>query len=388
MIQLLKRRVYHNLNRITISSQALRENFAYFSQTNPHAEIAPVLKANAYGHGLVPIGQWIDKNLKVPFICIDSMHEAYQLRHVGVRTPLLLIGYTFPQNFHTYKALRRISFPVWDQDSLESLNTFQPGASIHLKIDTGMNRLGLLENEIPQWLKLLKTYRRIKIDGIYTHLSKADDPKDYQFTSMQVQTFKHVIKQFESAGYSFKWKHISASAAAVPDTRNHIADPDFNLIRLGLGFYGYNPLTIKKSLPLTPALTLESHLVQIKNLSPGNQVGYGGSYTITKPSTIGIVPLGYADGLDRRLSNKGIVQVETEQNQILTAPIIGRVCMNMTIIKLPANHNWKVGNRVKIISSHNPHPNSITSQARQLNTIPYEILTRLNPTIKRVISSD
>ena len=434
---------YQTLNHILINTQHLKHNYCYYQKANPQAAIAPVLKANAYGHGLTLIGKWIDQNLKVPFICVDSLFEAYELTKAGIKTPLLILGYTDPINFKVWKKLANISFPVFDQETLIMLNKHQPGAKIHLKIDTGMNRLGIQPSRAGEWFKLLKRYNQVQIEGIYSHLSQSDDPDKVDFTKNQIQSFKQVIHEFESRGVRFKWKHISATAAATPfinchsepeqsssvripsinnSNLNHLTDPTFNLIRLGLGFYGYTPFPthlIKSSQALRtsrtlhtsctlctsrphPALTLTSRLAQIKRVEKGSQISYGGTFKAKKDMTIGVLPIGYSDGFPRSLSNQAqftitsLTQHQKSNIKDLTPlPTLGRICMNMTIIDLTSSPfpRGRLGGGfvpssisnppITIISPNPHHPNSVYNLAKLAGTIPYEILTNLNPTIRR-----
>lgn len=376
---------YHTLNNIHINSNALTHNYHFFKQENPQAQIAPVLKANAYGHGLVPVGEWIEKNLSVPFVCLDSLFEAYKLRNAGINLPLLIMGYTHPKNYQVFTRFSGMHITVFDFQTLQALTKYQPHAKIHLKIDTGMHRLGILPPEIPTWIKYLKKNPQSHIVGIMSHLSSADS--DTKYTNHQILDFKQAINKFESAGFSFIYKHIAATAGSF-----HIKDPEFNLVRLGLGFYGYSPFpdtrsdlapiqgqTLKKS--LLPALTLTTKIAQIKRVGEGSRISYNGIHITTKPTIIGILPIGYSDGLSRELSNQGYAYVDTE-----ACPIIGNITMNQTIIDLTNTKRARVGDSAEIISPLHEQKNSILSLTQLQHTIPYTILTSLNPTIKRKIT--
>jgi alanine racemase len=373
------RQPYRVLNEIVIDSQALLHNFQSFQTLNPQASIAPVLKANAYGHGLALIGHWIDTHLKVPYLCVDSLYEAYELKKAGLQTPLLIIGYTHPSNFSVWKKLP-FAFPVFDLETLKALNTHQPGAKIHLKIDTGMHRLGLQPNQFKSFIHTLKQCRTLKVEGIYTHLSQADNPQRLTFTQNQLRQFKSAVRTFEASGFHFKYKHAAATAGAT-----YIKDPDLNLIRLGLGFYGYSPFDphIKSGRlqrhDLKPALTLKSQPAQLKAIAPGSKVSYSGTYTSKHHEQIAILPLGYNEGLPRVLSNQGIVSLKDGT----LCPIIGNICMNMTIIKIPRTAKTQVNDPVTVISPQTDQPNNIYSLALMAKTIPYEILTGLHPSIRR-----
>jgi alanine racemase len=373
------KREYQVLNEITVSRAALLHNYEYFAGINPQAQIAPVLKANAYGHGLGEIAQFVDADLEAPFICVDSLYEAYELYKQKIKTPILIMGYTNPENFAVWKQLP-FTFAVFDVATLRALEKYQPGAKIHIKLDTGMRRLGLQKEQIAEFIGVLKECGSLKVEGIFSHLSQADEPKKITFTNRQIKTFKEMVTLFEVAGYQFKWKHIAATAGA-----SFIRDPYFNLIRLGLGFYGYTPFGphTKEGREgrkmLQPALTLTSHISQIKEIVAGDQVGYGGTYKAKQKDTIAILPLGYNEGISRHLSNRGSLSLESGES----CPVIGNVCMNMTIIKLARSSTVKTGDPIVVISPAVDAPNSGYRHAQLMKDIEYSMLTGLNPTIRR-----
>lgn len=178
-------KTYQVLNEITVSRDALVSNYNYFAKLNPQAQIAPVLKANAYGHGLEGIAKLVDTHLSAPFICTDSLYEAYELYKLNIKTPILIMGYTDPANYAVWKKLP-FSFEVFDKETLLSLNQNQPGAKVHIKLDTGMCRLGLQSQDIPDFIKTLKTCSNLVVEGIFSHFSQADNPGKATFTNRQI----------------------------------------------------------------------------------------------------------------------------------------------------------------------------------------------------------
>jgi alanine racemase len=368
------RRPYTVLNQVVVDQSALIHNYRYFQKLHPQAAIAPVLKANAYGHGLPEVAGIIDRQLTAPFICVDSLYEAYQLHRRRIRTPILILGYTDPVNYQVWRRLS-FSFAVFDQATLLALNKHQPGAKIHLKLDTGMGRLGIQPEEVGAWIKALQTAKNIQVEGIYSHYSQADDPRRAGFTAAQAHLFHRMVGQFEQAGFKFKWQHLSATAGA-----ENYPNSNCNLIRLGLGFYGL--ATAKKhQARLRPALSLTTRIAAIKTVPAGSQLSYGGTYIPKQPARIAILPLGYAEGLSKDLSNQGLVTLKDGTS----CPIIGTVCMNMTLIKLPEDARIKLGDEVTVIGT-NPHQaNSVSSIASKIGTIPYTVLTGLNSTIRRKV---
>ncbi len=372
--------MYQVLNEISVSGSSLLNNYNYFTSKNKNLTIAPVLKSNAYGHGLIPVGQFVNQNLKPSMICVDSLYEAYELHQAGVITPVLIMGYTNPENFRVWKKLP-FAFSVYDLDTVRALAKYQPGARVHIKLDTGMYRLGLLEQDIPAFVAGLKQIGNLQIEGIFSHLSQADDPSKTTFTKNQISSFKRMVSLFENEGFVFKWRHIASTAGAEV-----INDSYFNLVRLGIGFYGVSPFGPhtaegrRERKELKPALTLSSHIVVVKDVIVGGQVGYGGTYTAKQNEKIAILPLGYNEGVSRSLSNLGIVIVKNT-----SCPIVGRVSMNMTAIKLTRNTDAKIGDPVTIISPDAATANSVYQLAKIKNTIPYEVLTSLHSSIRRRI---
>lgn len=344
---------YKTLNLIQVNKTALLNNYAFFQNQNPQAKVCPVLKSNAYGHGLKLIGKFVDDKIRPEFICVDSLYEAYELEKTKIVTPILILGYTFPDNF-THKKLN-FRLPVFDVETLKILNEYQPGIKVHIKVDTGMNRLGIKENQVASFIATLGQYSKIEVEGIYSHLADADN-EDEAFSQKQIETFKRVIKQFEAAGLEFKYKHICATAGALK-----FKDPEFNLIRLGFGFY---------QVP-NPALKLISHIVDIKELQKGETVSYNCTFKAKQKMKIAVLPLGYYDGLDRRLSNKGFVKVHQT-----VCPIVGRVCMNITVIDITDLKTPQIGEEVEI---------DIIEQAKLINKSPYEALVNLSETTRRIL---
>lgn len=372
---------YQTLNEITVDSSALINNYDYFQKNNPNCCICPVLKSNAYGHGLLQVAQIVDKHFKNnPYIMVDSLYEAYELYKQDIKTPIMIMGYTDPQNYQVWKKLP-FTFTVYDIDSLEALNKYQPNAKIHIKLDTGMCRLGLQKKDIPKFITTLKKYPHLQIEGIYSHLSQASNPQKITFTNRQIKLFKKMVSIFEEAGFKFKYKHIAATAGA-----SIIQDNYFNLIRLGLGFYGYSPFGAHtkeartQKLFLKPALTFTSRLALIKQINAGSQVSYGGSYLAKQDELLGIITAGYYEGIPYSLSNRASFIIQNTN-----CPIAGNINMNMTIIKIPRTINVKIGDKVTIISSNIDDPCSAYKLCTTLNIPIHVLICSLHSSIRRKI---
>jgi alanine racemase len=376
-----QRKNYQALNTITLSRSALQHNYHLFQTLNPHLALAPVLKSNAYGHGLTEIAKMTQK-LKPPFLVVDSLYEAYELLKAKIKTPILIMGFTHPANF-TVKKLP-FSTVVYDLETIETLYTYQPQMSLHLKVDTGMNRQGVRYDELADFLEELKRFPNLKIEGVASHLSDADNQNSDLEVSLpvQIERFEQSVQLLEQYGYQLKWKHLSATAGALK-----VKSDVCNMVRLGIGLYGISPLTPQdphftenKQKQLQPVMQFETSIAQIKKLLPGETTGYNNTFTATREMTIGILPAGYYDGLDRRLSNQGSVAIDG-----IFCPILGRISMNITVIDISRVHSAHVGQKVVVYSKDSHAMNSIAHCAELCQTIPYELLVHLAPSVKRVV---
>ena len=335
--------MYKTLNRIEISRKNLLENYRFLSAINRKIKIAPVLKSNGYGHGIIEVAQILDK-VGAPFFCVDSLYEAYELYKAKIKTPVLIMGYTNPENLKIKKLL--FSFAVFDLQTVEILNKYQPGCAVHIFVDTGMSREGVTLEDLPDFLKTLKKLN-VKVDGLMSHLAGGMD-------KLQIQRFHQAQKLVQKYGFSPKWIHLGTSG---------------NMARVGLKLYLQKPI-----------LKFISHLAQVKKIKKGEGVGYDRTYKAKKDTIIGIIPAGYYDGVDRGLSNKGFVKIKN-----IFFPIIGRVSMNITTVDITSIKNAKIGDEIVVYSDHSSDRNSIENTAKICKKIPYEILVHLAQSTRRII---
>ncbi|MBI2040253.1 alanine racemase [Candidatus Microgenomates bacterium] len=358
---------YRTLNLIEISKTNLINNFKYLSSLNRRIKIAPVIKSNAYGHGIIELAKILDP-LGAPFFCVDSLYEAYELLKVHIKTPILIIGYTDPQNYMVKKL--PFSYAVYDIETVKILSKYQPGCGVHIFVDTGMHREGISLEDLPNFLTAMKQFKNLKIEGLMSHLASTDDKND-PLNRIQIKNFKKALTICKKYKVYPQWIHIQNSdglAFNLPGCR-------LNMARIGLALYG-----ISSDPNLKPVLTLKSKIIQIKKLRRGDRVGYGGTFTAKKDMLMGILPIGYYDGVDRRLSNKGYVLVEG-----VVCPIIGRVSMNIATVDLSKVANPYIGQKVLVYSNNPKDPNSIENAAKICQTIPYDILVHLAAPIRRVV---
>lgn len=367
------RRKYRHLNKVLVSRSALEHNYHALQSAHPEAKVCPVLKSNAYGHGLATAGKIFD-SFSVPFLVVDSLYEAYELTKAGLKSPILILGYTFPENFRGKRL--PYNFALYDLEVARALNKYQPGTKVHVFLDTGMRREGVLLRELPKFLDELLLLKNLEIVGLASHFSDADNPKDKTFTRKQVSVFKEGLRVCREKGVEPQWRHIAASGGEFK-----LYDGTFNLLRVGLASYGINPLEEKDSehqaIQLQPALRFTSTIVQIKEISPGDELGYSRTYKAKKKLRIGILPAGYYEGIDRRLSNLGTIKVRGVQ-----CPILGRISMNMTTIDLSQVPEAQVGDEAEVFSNNSADANFVKNQAT-LGSIPYELFVHIAESVRR-----
>ena len=371
----LKKNQYQHLNKILISKSALLENHQNLQTFHQESALCPVLKSNAYSHGLKEVAPIFD-SMECAFLIVDSLFEAYELYKLKVKTPILIMGYTNPLNFR----VKTIPFDValFDLELAKTLNKYQPGCRVHIFVDTGMSREGININDLDKFLAAIKKLKNLKIVGLCSHFADADNPISTDFSNKQIKVFKKALKIMADNGIFPKWRHISASGGTFK-----FKDEVFNMIRAGIAHYGINPLEQKDKarnrIVLKPALKFSSTLAQIKKIPKGSFVGYGCTFLAKREMILGLLPVGYYEGVDRRLSNKGFVKIRGT-----FCPIIGRVSMNMSVVDISKLKNPVLGEEVLIYSADESDKNSLANTALQAKTIPYELLVNIAESVKRV----
>jgi len=377
MFSFLFRKKYHYLNNVEINASALYANHVILKKLQPDWAICPVLKSNAYGHGIKELAPLFDR-FNEPFLVVDSLYEAYELYKRKVHTPILILGYTFLQN---YKVKRLpFHFSLFDLETARLLSKYQPGCSVHIFVDTGMHREGIEMRELLSFINKIKSLN-IHIVGLASHFSDADNPVSQDNTNKQIACYKEALSLLRKAGIDPQWRHISASGGAFK-----IKDATFNMMRAGIASYGVSPLNEcdndDKNVILHPVLALKTQIAQIKMIPAGANVGYGGTYIAPTKKKIAILPMGYYEGVNRKLSNKGVVQVRG-----VDCPIIGNISMNITTIDISHIPQVVVGDEVVVFSSDPSRKNSIRNTAKIIDMLPYELLVKLAESIHRKVIS-
>lgn len=349
-----------------IDLDAITHNVKQIKDLHPTKEIFAVVKANGYGHGDAEVSKVAIK-AGVSCLAVSGLDEALRLRNSGIEVPILVLGMTRLKDV-PLAAENNISLTAHDEmwiEHLVSLPLTTP-VKVHLKIDSGMHRLGLMtEEQVQKNFNRLKMAPMVEVEGVFTHMATADSDKEY--LGHQIETFKHLIASLDLS--DVKYVHLENTATLLQK------EFDFDHgIRLGLGLYGINP--DKEFIPiefeLKPALKLLSNLVQVKKIKKGDKVGYGATYEAQEDEWIGVVPIGYADGWTRSHQGRHVIVNGYE------CEIIGRVCMDQMMIRLPKQ--FPMGTEVTLIGDGMP----VERVAAEVGTISYEILCLISDRVPRV----
>lgn len=353
-----------------IDLDAITHNVKQIKDLHPTKEIFAVVKANGYGHGDAEVSK-VAIEAGVSCLAVSGLDEALRLRNSGIEVPILVLGMTRLKDV-LLAAENNISLTAHDEMWIEHLVSLplKTPVKVHLKIDSGMHRLGLMtEEQVQKNFNRLKTAPMVEVEGVFTHMATADSDKEY--LGHQIETFKRLIANLDLS--DVKYVHLENTATLLQK------EFDFDHgIRLGLGLYGINP--DKEFIPiefeLRPALKLLSNLVQVKKIKKGDKVGYGATYEAQEDEWIGVVPIGYADGWTRSHQGRHVIVNGYE------CEIIGRVCMDQMMIRLPKQ--FPMGTEVTLIGDGMP----VERVAKEVGTISYEILCLISDRVPRVYKQD
>lgn len=339
--------------------------------------LMPAIKANAYGHGVVPMAKELNK-MGVQAFCVASVAEAVQLRENGVVGEILILGYTHPSDFPLLIQYN-LTQAVLDYEYAEMLDAFGSEIKAHIAVDTGMHRVGVPAENLDAILSMLKM-KHLWVTGIYTHLCADDsqDEKDVAFTKKQAASFASIKEQVLAAGYALK-THILGSYGLL-----NYPELGGDYVRIGIALYGV--LSNRGDLAfcpveLRPVLSVKARVMTIRTIQPGEHVGYGLAYTAESERKIAALSIGYADGLPRALScGRGRVLIHGQE-----APIVGRICMDQTMVDVTGIENVKCGDIAVIIGKSDNLEITAYELAEQSDTITNEILSRMGNRLNRLL---
>ncbi len=348
------------------------------SKTGDGVKMMAVVKTDGYGHGAVAIAHALS-SIGVYAFAVATIDEAIELRNSGIRNPILILGYVFPNDLESVLNFD-ITTTVFSVDSARVISRYakerNKTAKIHIKLDTGMGRIGFIPGEdAARDIREIFSLPNLYVDGIFTHFACADE-SDKSSAMEQARLYKDFVSQLESEGLNFPTKHICNSAGIM-----EFEDCYCNMVRSGIITYGLYPSeeVDKQKLSLKPALSLISHVAYVKTVGAGFTVSYGSTYKTDKETKIATIPVGYGDGYPRLLSNKGRVLINGEY-----APIIGRVCMDQFMVDVSDVPNVRQGDEVVLIGKQGKNAITVEEIASLAQTINYEIICGINKRVPRI----
>jgi len=354
---------------------AIKQNLFNIKEKIGDTKLCAVIKADGYGHGALKTA--IHTMNLVDFYAVATIEEALELRVNAIKVPIMILGYV-DERFYRTAIENEIRLTIFDFDDAKRLSEVavkaNKSAKIHIKLETGMGRIGFLCNdESFEYIKNISELEGIEIEGIFTHFATADS-SDKTFSDIQNKMFSDFCDKLKDEGVDIPIRHISNSAGILD-----MEECRCDMVRAGIIIYGYYPSEeVSRSIELTPALSWKSHIVHIKKVEKGVSISYGRTYVTEKETIVATVPVGYEDGYRRSLSSKGRVLINGK-----FAPVIGRVCMDqfmVDITEIPA----KVGDDVTLIGQDGENKITADDIARWADTINYEIICNIGERVPRV----
>lgn len=378
---------------VELSRSAFLSNLKVLKKHIGGSGLMAVVKSNAYGHGLIETAQLAEK-AGVAWLGVDNVDEGMELRAQGIQAPILILGYTINArlmdcvqhelsfvvyNLETVKALKQLKLPEIGTKKARC-------AFVHLPIETGTTRQGIEGDELIRVARALKKTPGVFIEGVSTHYANIEDTSDTTYANKQLERFCSAIELLQQQGIDPPWKHTACSAAALlyPDTL-------FTLARTGISIYGLWPsketfaaaqTQTATRVQLKPVLTWKTVVAQLKFVKKGTPVSYGLTERVTRDSRIAVLPIGYWDGFDRKLSSIGTVLIRGRR-----CKVIGRICMNMCMVDVTDIPQIRVEDEVVLLGKQKKETISAEEIAAKVGTIQYEIVTRINPRLPRIIVS-
>ncbi len=375
------------LNWIEVDRRTILYNIKNLRQlAGPRVAMAAALKANAYGHGLREMVSIVN-DTSVEYLALHSPMEAEIARAAGWTRKIMLVG---PVARGDWDAIIRLDLEptIFEVSFISHLGRVLRRSNltgrVHLKLETGTHRQGLLPGELDKTAQALKKFPEVRVAGVSTHFANIEDTTDHTYAMSQVDEFKTMVASLKKAGIKPGMRHTACSAALLIFENTY-----FDMVRPGIAIYGYWPsketyvsyrLSGGKNSILRPALSLYSRITQIKTLPADSFIGYGCTYRTSSRARIAVLPIGYSDGIDRRLSNLGYVLIHGRR-----APIRGRVCMNLIMVDITDIPGVKLNDKAVILGIDGSEKLTADHHASWCQTINYEILARLSPLLRRNI---
>ncbi len=372
------------LSYIEISKDNLLHNFKVIKNfVHPETKIAAVIKANAYGHGQNEIAKLLEN--VVDYFQVDDLEELRLLRQV-TQKPALVLGYVAKDELEEVIDLEG-TLSIYDEERLNMVDDIakkkNKRVGVHVKIDAYLGRQGVLVDQVDAFINLIKQCKNIEVKGLYCHFANIEDTSDFSHAQKQIDGFSEAIGKFRAAGFSDFETHASATSGVLVYEQKNLSN---TLIRPGIGAYGMWPSEElrgrfeKENFTLKPVMRWISHVAQVKTVPAGYSIGYGLTYITSKPTKIAVIPQGYSDGFDRGLSNVGEVLIRKTRCRVL-----GRVAMNMFVVDVSHLEDVKQEDEIVLLGRQGEEEITAEEIAAHLGTINYEITTRFNPLLRRII---
>lgn len=342
-------------------------------------KIMAVIKTDAYGHGAVQVAQMLEKYEYIWGFAVATLDEAVVLRVEGIQKPILVLGCIFPDQYMEMLD-NDIRMNVYTEDMAKEIANMArregKTAYLHIKLDTGMGRLGFsITEESVEAITRISKLSNVKMEGVFTHFAKADE-KDKTFTMKQIQQFVSMTSALKEQGVTFAYEHCSNSAAIID-----VPEAKFDMVRAGISTFGLYPSeeVDKEAVHLKPALALKSHVAFVKEIEPGTSISYGGTFVAEKKMKIATIPVGYGDGYPRALSGVGYVLIRGKK-----APILGRICMDQFMVDVTHIEDASFGDKVTLIGRDGNEYISVEMLGELSGRFNYEFICDLGKRIPRV----
>lgn len=358
-----------------VDLSAFSRNIAAMRALLPEGSgLIAVVKADAYGHGAVPIARSCERSEKVDALAVALLEEALEIRSAGIELPVLVLGPLTAGELAIAREQSLVPAITGPESLEEACSIVRDGGTltVHLKLDSGMGRMGVIEGELESVIERLRSCPSIRIAAIYSHFANASDPDD-DFTHVQTKRFERMLEQLRRSGIEAPLHHLANSAASL---RGLVRPGDS--VRVGISLYGGEPLE-KGVSRLEPVLRWTTRIMRLKDLPEGHAIGYGTTFHTSRPSRIATLPVGYADGYDRLLSNRGQVLVRGRR-----FPVVGRVSMDLTTIDVTDLGDAAIDDEVVLLGRQGDEEIAAEELAAATDTIPYEVWTRITQRVPRV----
>ncbi len=374
---MVKKQMTHRATWAEVNLGAIAYNYRQVKKiVGNTAAVLVIVKGNAYGHGMLEVARTLEKR-GTAFFGVATLDEALYLRGNKIKAPILVLGSVLPKEVEP-AIKNNITLTLCDTGLAKAINRvaakLKKKAKVHIKVDTGMGRIGVWHEGAFDFVRdVVFNFRNIFVEGIYTHFSVAG--RDRFFTTYQLDSFNALLEELKHLGIEIPYRHAANSIATVAIKRAH-----FNLVRPGIVMYGMYPKrSFARKFHLKPAMSLKTKIVFLKKTPPGMSISYGRTYITQKPTVIATLPIGYADGYGRILSNKAKVLVRGEK-----APVVGKVTMDQTMVDVGHINGVKLGDEVVLIGKQGSNEIRCEELARLAGTIPYEIVCSISNRVPRI----